>query len=241
MAITLTDAQFTMVPHTDPRVTIEAVRDSAPFKDWLASMDAEHFVVEHVHIQSVDMFGPRIGFMKFEATVKVGGTKIPGILFMRGGAVAVLPVLICDGKSYAVLTVQPRVPTGSFDFEEIPAGMLDGNGNFKSVATRELEEECGFTCLESDFIDLGQVTKGGRGIYLSPGGCDETIRVLALRKEVTADDLTRIQGKLTGLRDHGELITLKVVPLDELWTIPDAKTIMAMGLYWHLSTLPRKD
>lgn len=238
MAITLKREQITLVPHPDERITIDLVRDAAPFKDWLASMDSDNFVVEHVHIESVNMFGPRVGFIKFEATVKVGGVKVPGIVFMRGGAVAVLAVLICGGKSYAVLTVQPRVPTGDFGFEEIPAGMLDGDGNFKSVATRELQEECGFTCNEHDFIDLGVSIKGGRGIFLTPGGSDETIRLLALRKEVTAEELARIQGRLTGLREHGELITLKVVPLEELWRIPDAKAIMAIGLYEHLCTQP---
>ena len=67
---------------------------------------------------------------------------VPGIVFMRGGAVGVLVILHCEDREYTILTCQARVPVGDSNLPEIPAGMLDGSGNFKGVAAQELEEEC---------------------------------------------------------------------------------------------------
>ncbi|KAI7998047.1 hypothetical protein LOK49_LG10G00193 [Camellia lanceoleosa] len=52
--------------------------------------------------------GKRVGFVKFNVDVvdKATGKKVPGIVFARGPAVAVLILLESDGKTYAVLTEQ---------------------------------------------------------------------------------------------------------------------------------------
>lgn len=100
-----------------------------------------------IHIQSVDHFGKRVGFVKFKAdaflATKDGLASVPGIVFMRGAAVGVLVVLDCDGKQYTILTYQARVPAGCSNLPEIPAGMMDGRGNFRGVAAEELAEEVG--------------------------------------------------------------------------------------------------
>ena len=89
------------------------------------------------------MFGPRVGFIKFKARalVDIGGSEgddgvieVPGIVFMRGGAVGILVILECEGVEYTIVTYQARVPVGDHNLPEIPAGMLDGSGNFKGVA-----------------------------------------------------------------------------------------------------------
>jgi hypothetical protein len=36
-------------------------------------------------VQGLDMFGPRVGFIKFSANVEFQGRRVPGIVFMRGG------------------------------------------------------------------------------------------------------------------------------------------------------------
>ena len=44
--------------------------------------------------------------------------------------------------------------------------------------------------------------------------------------------ITQLQGKQTGLRDHGELIKVHVVPYQKLWrATADAKALMAIALY----------
>ena len=49
-------------------------------------------------------------------------------------------------------------------------------------------------------------------------------------------EIEELQGKLTGLREHGEKITLKVVPLADLWKegLRDGKTLAAWALYQGL-------
>jgi ADP-sugar diphosphatase len=48
-----------------------------------------------------------------------------------------------------------------------------------------------------------------------------------LEKNVTVSELEEMQGRLSGLREHGEYITLTVVPMDTVWKVSaDAKAIM---------------
>ncbi|XWS38460.1 hypothetical protein CRYUN_Cryun19dG0133100 [Craigia yunnanensis] len=110
------------------------------------------------------MFGKQTGFHKFKADIidKGTGKKVPGILFARGPAVAVLILLESEGTTYVVLTEQRltsegghlniatspkpnevRVPTGRLVLE-LPAGMLDEDkGDFVGTAVREVEEKIG--------------------------------------------------------------------------------------------------
>ncbi len=221
---------FTSAPGIEQDIQDKAVA-SKPFQDWLASV-SERFVVKGVKFQSVDMFGPRVGFIKFAADVTdTDGKFIPGIVFMRGGAVGMLPVLKCKGKRYTILTVQPRIPTGVFDFVEIPAGMLDGSGNFGGVAAKELKEELDITVSQDDLIDLTTFAGYGGGFFVSPGGTDETLRLFAFEKDVTEEELASYEGKCTGLIEEGEQITLKIAELDTLWQINDGKTVVAYTLY----------
>lgn len=214
-------------------INVAAITASRQFTDWLDLIDTDRFVVKSVHIQSVDMFGPKIGFIKFKADITdKSGKFIPGIVFMRGGAVGMLLVLNCEGKKYTVLTVQPRIATGRFDFVEIPAGMLDGSGNFGGVAAKELEEELGLKIPASELIDLSTLSSHARGFYVSPGGTDETIRLFVYEKDVTPEWLAEMNGKCTGLLSEGEQITLRVVPLDDsILNIDDGKTIVAYALW----------
>ncbi len=44
--------------------------------------------------------------------------------------------------------------------------------------------------------------------------------------------ISSLQGQETGLRDHGELIKVHVVPYNTLWrSSPDAKALAAIALY----------
>jgi len=69
-------------------------------------------------------------------------------------------------------------------------------------------------------------------MYTSAGGCDEFLRLFVFREIVTQQYLDSLKGKLTGNREEGELITLKIVPLSCLWReAPDAKALSALYLY----------
>lgn len=73
--------------------------------------------------------------------------------------------------------------------------MLDGDGHFAGVAAKEMEEETGIQITEDQLIDLTQLAYGDqyRGIYPSPGGCDEFIRLFAFKKAVAREELQDIE------------------------------------------------
>jgi len=232
------------VPVTgEPSCDISMALSSPLLLDWKANIERNPAIsITSVHIQSIDMFGPRIGFMKFSAEAFVDGIKVPGIVFARGGAVAILIVLTTQGegsKEYTVVTRQPRVPVGEDSFPEIPAGMVDGDRNFKGKAISELKEETGIDIREDNLVDLTQLAYGNDhhhgGMIPSAGGCDEFLRLFLYRANCSEEFLSTLQGRLTGLRSHGELITLEVLELDQLWRItPDAKALSALWLYKQL-------
>lgn len=149
-------------------------------------------------------------------------------------------------ERYVVLTVQPRVPAGSLAFVEIPAGMVDGEGNFKGVAAKEIEEELGLvikedqlTCLSDLAVPSNNSTSNDNdevlpaAMFPSAGGCDEHVTIYAHERRVPRAQLEEWTGKLTGLRDHGEKITLKLVAMGDLWKegARDAKALAALALW----------
>ncbi|XP_010433965.1 PREDICTED: nudix hydrolase 14, chloroplastic [Camelina sativa] len=217
--------------------------DSSLFKNWLRNLESESGILadgtmtlKQLLIQGVDMFGKRIGFLKFKADIfdNETGQKVPGIVFARGPAVAVLILLESDGESYAVLTEQVRVPTGKIVLE-LPAGMLDDDkGDFVGTAVREVEEEIGIKLKKEDMVDLTAFLDPSTGhkIFPSPGGCDEEMSVFLYRGQVEQETIRHLQGKETGLREHGEFIKVRLIPYRELWRkTADAKVLVSIGLY----------
>ncbi|KAL6556333.1 Nudix hydrolase 14, chloroplastic [Orobanche gracilis] len=161
-------------------------------------------------------------------------TMIPGIVFARGPAVAVLILLESDGETYAVLTEQVRVPVGKL-IVELPAGMLDDDkGDIVGTAVREVEEETGLHLNLDDLVDLTAFLHPSTGckVFPSPGGCDEEISLLLYRGSVDKGIIKQLQERETGIRDHGELIRVHIIPYRDLWRMtPDAKVLTAIALY----------
>ncbi len=223
----------------------KALAASGLLTKWVEGLDPR-FYLRGIKLQSIDLFGTRVGFVKFEADITSrnadgtsDGTKIPGIVFLRGDSVGILVVLECarEGddatraaqplEEYAVLVQQPRVPARRFDFLEIAAGMLDGSGDFKGVAAKELVEELGpdFALSEHDLISLGEP------IFLSPGGSDERMHLFAHTRLVTRAEIDALQGRLTGCQHENERISLVVVPLTAVKDLPNAGTQLAYFRY----------
>ncbi|EGG23960.1 hypothetical protein DFA_06098 [Cavenderia fasciculata] len=223
-------------------VPVETARDAPNFVKWVKRVEAEEqLLVKNVLFQSVDMFGKNVGFLKFKAEVVAlpENRPVPGIVFCRGGSVAILVILKSkeSNKEYSLLTVQTRVPVGKFSYSEIPAGMLDGSGHFVGVAAKEMKEETGLEVSEEKLIDLTQLAYGNEveGMYPSPGGCDEFIRLFLFRETLEQAKIDELKNKLTGCLSENESITLNVVPLEDLWkTSPDGKTLSALYLYEKL-------
>ena len=137
---------------------------------------------------------------------------------------------------------------------EIPAGMLDDSGTFAGAAAKELEEEVGLKIQEDKLIPLSQlalsstsssertgfatageeIEEGGMDGYFSgPGLLDEVLTYHAYVHELdTERELEEWKGKMTGLRDEGEKITLRIVNFAELWrSTRDSKALCAWGLW----------
>ncbi|CAG8467518.1 13791_t:CDS:2, partial [Racocetra fulgida] len=244
---------------TQQNIEVASVLKFKPFEEWLSTLsnnvltaDKKELEINKIEIQNVDFFGSRIGFVKFKVDAKLieNGRNVPGIVFMDPNNQIL--------KEHVVITYQPRLPVPSFNFPEIPAGiirivcrlyiecipictplsiteigMLDGSGNFTGKASEEIKEETGIEIRDQDLIDLTELAYGNkfRGAYPSPGGCDEFLRLCLCIKEMDHGEVKSLEGKLCGIRDHGESITVGLVELDDLWKIPDMKALSALTLY----------
>jgi len=182
-----------------------------------------------------------VGFVKIKAHCTLPGDDqpLPGICFLRGDGVTILVALFCqdDGSVYSLLVDQARVPIGQVSSWELPAGMLDNeNETVAGIAVQEMREECGIDVKPTDLVDLTTLACNDAvelghlpiaGIPPSPGGCDEFIRYMYMEKKVTAAELDEMRGRLAGLREHGEKISLRIVPLEDIWRVSgDAKAMM---------------
>ncbi|KAI1760302.1 hypothetical protein GGR53DRAFT_510462 [Hypoxylon sp. FL1150] len=219
---------------------------------------ADPYSLRAITVQSFDLFGSppnqRLGFLKLTAEIaNAAGEKLPGSVFLRGPSVAMLVTLIPDDAApgadddnrYVILTVQPRIPAGSLAFVELPAGMVDEGGSFAGTAAQEIREELGLAIPAAELRCLSDVAADGAAaadegdeglpaaMYPSAGGCDEHIPIYMHERRVPREQLQEWTGKLTGLRDHGEKITLKLVKMKDLWREGgrDAKCLAALALW----------
>jgi ADP-sugar diphosphatase len=242
---------YTMLDYVSGRIPVhfqlhededkwEYIKEHAAFKGWIEKT-SRVFRLTDIIIQGVDMFNPvKLGFIKFKASVtrRDNGVSLPGVVFLRGGSVGIIVVLECEetGQKYTLLTKQGRVPIGQ-ELLEIPAGMLDGSGNFGGTAAKELKEETGISISTGDLVNLSDKICSGDpatpgGIYLSPGGCDEFMVLYAYTKKMPLSEIDKLHGKLTGELNEGESIRLVIKRLEELPRIvPDAKSLVAYMLY----------
>jgi len=223
----------------------EFAMNHRPFTDWLEKLSTNFCTdtdnVEYVNVHEVFPFSPtsKAGFIFANACITrqitredgtPGQVTLSGAAFLRGGAVAIMVILQCaenPEESYVVTTVQPRVPIGIAAYEEIPAGMLDGSSNFTGVAAKEIAEETGLTITTDELVALGQMDP-------SAGGCDEVIRLFQVTKTMSAAKIAEMSGKLTGLIDEGETITLRIRLMHDftrairMGDITDAKAACAL-------------
>ena len=55
-------------------------------------------------------------------------------------------------RANRTVSSQARVPVGDHNLPEIPAGMLDGKGDFKGVAADEIQEECHIVISKDELV-----------------------------------------------------------------------------------------
>lgn len=179
--------------------------------------------MKQIEVLSVYMFGQNVGFVNLQVDAYLNGKRLPGFVFLRGDAVAVL--LLVNQKM--ILTQQFRVPMGRFCLEA-PAGMLDESAHFAGVAAKEIEEECGITISQDEMVYLQEV-------LTSPGGSDEVIHLFAVEKDLPEEELKRISEMIHGHEDEGEQIRLVIQEFtwENVLKTQDAKLISAAASYFQ--------
>jgi ADP-sugar diphosphatase len=211
---------------------------------------ASPYELRHITVQAVDRFGAqRLGFVKLSTTItNSNGESLPGAIFLRGASVGMMVILQpddvpagSDQEKHVLLTIQPRIAAGGLRLAELPAGMVD-DGTFAGSAASEIKEELGMEIREDELVNMTELaiseTSGDgeempRAMFPSAGGCDEYIPLFLCEKRIQREQLKEWTGKLTGLRDEGEKITLKLVRLEDLWWegARDAKALSAWSLF----------
>lgn len=204
---------------TSPELQRQVCEDS-PLSDWWATIDADLLEVKEILVQSVDVFGNgRIGFVKCKVDAREVATDNPmhTVLFLRGGSVAVLPLIVTEqGELFTLVCRQMSVAAG-YPTIGCPSGMLDGDGNFAGKAAAEVREETGIY-LEGealiDVVDLFTATDDpGSALWSSPGASEETFRLYTcVVHGVTNDQIDHLVSTTHGAGAY-EHITLLRVPL----------------------------
>ena len=204
---------------------------------WIARV-LEQFHVASVRFHSVDVIRrkgvPAPLFIKLEAqATDLEGKRQHGIVLLRGGAVGVLVVLICEGERYLLLVDQPRFPLAERHSLEIVAGILDKSDDPVEIALDELREEGQIEARAEELIDLtGFWQADSTGFAASCGLLDETIRLYALEREVDRATLDAMNGKDQDYQEEGEWIRTVVLPYEQAARrFQDGKCFVALFLY----------
>jgi 8-oxo-dGTP pyrophosphatase MutT (NUDIX family) len=181
------------------------------FNKWVMSLDVTNAVSE-ITIQGVYYRGAPSGehVLFVVMSVTVVGAKNPYTIVLRGPTVVILPVFRCKGVEYTLVTLQRRLACGERYFAEIPAGMTDGK-DVISKALQELEEETGHVIRQDQLRSLHDVP-----VQPSPGIMEESMHFFYFVEDIDQKKMDLFRDKLTGAKDEGEDIILKVVRLDEL-------------------------
>jgi ADP-sugar diphosphatase len=215
----------------------ELLKQSRLFQAWFQKVD-QAFKVESIEFQSADLVqrhGVRTPlFIKLLTTATdASGRQLRTVVFLRGNAVAVLPVLNCEGTLYTILVKQARFAMGAAAFPEIPAGMMDDGESPLEVAIRELAEETSIEAQASELTDLAAYCLGYRnGVPITVGVSDERIHLFLFERCVSQEFLYQLEGKLMGQYHENEYIQVKVLPLEQIaQEETDGKTLMAWMLW----------
>ena len=212
------------------------VLESRIYREWLEASQKK-FVVTKVHFSSVDFLrkGRQPLFIKLTATATLpDGRPVHGIVLVRGNAVRILVALRCEGKKYLLLVRQPRFAISEQASLEIPAGILDWTGDYRKVALSELKEEAQIDAEESELIDLMDFWYQGKsdGFAASCGLLDERIRLYAIERDVTLEQLRAMDGKDQQYTEEIEWIRTEVLPYEEAARqFVDGKNLIALFLY----------
>ena len=122
-------------------------------------------------------------------------------------------------NSIETLVVEQFRPPVRRTTVELPAGLIDVNETPEEAALRELKEETGYT---------GQVAYVSPEVCMSPGICDETVRIVVVN--VDLDEAANKHPKQQ--LEEGEYCVVRRIPLPKLrQDIDKSKGVPIEGIY----------
>ena len=202
----------------------ELLKKSSLIKNWEERID-ESIKVTTLKVDTIDIFpGPRVGFLECDVSYINNSIKGNEHFLLAGGSVSIVLLIQCESLDYdlTLLVRQPRLGSGTLTYE-FPAGMVDDSYDYKGVALRELEEECGITLKEEELIDINQITK--KDYYSYPSLIDESYHIFFGKIKMNEKQLNEIEGRNGGVDDE-EQITQHFFKFEDVWKIStDSATI----------------
>jgi 8-oxo-dGTP pyrophosphatase MutT (NUDIX family) len=204
-----------------PSAPVDLLANSTLISHWLSTINPS-FQITSAKAHTLDVWpGPRIGFIELEVNYLLNDIAATERIILSGASVAVVPLIRSqnDRKLYTLLVEQPRIGAGKLTLE-YPAGMADDSTDFRGVAVRELEEECGLRATEEELIDIGEQFTPFEKFAIFPERFDEVISVFALKRVMTEEEIRAIDRKQGGVDEEEQIVT-KVV---EFETVPNITT-----------------
>ena len=151
------------------------------------------------------------------------GKPLPNIVFIRGHAVVVVPLLVNEatGEERFLMVRQHRVGNGMLTLE-FPAGMLDHeNDTPVAVARKELYEETGLSVGEQQLIPLSPTP-----LYSSAGASDEAVYYYGCKIKLQDRDFRGLENSYRENSSEHEFITVALLTRSE--AEPQINSIQAM-------------
>ena len=143
-------------------------------------------------------------------------------------------ILVC----HLSFTSKIRVPIGSVSALELPVGLVDEDEErLLGYEIEEIEEAFGVELKMYDLINLSEAAydhnsiKNTMGMCPSPGQSGEHVKIMYVRKEISKEHLLMMRTKFSEQREEGALVSLRVVPLADMWKVSaDMKVMCALFL-----------
>jgi hypothetical protein len=206
------------------------VAESYKLQEYLTDCD-EQLVINEIEViwsKSKGNGDLLFALIRVHTSLPNGEQVKANLVILSGHATSVLNVYIDEfGDEWGLTVVQPRLALGSFEFEELPAGMDDGDDP-ANVAIREVEEETTQSIDRMSLIHLGTTVP-------SAGLKAEKVSLFAVVHQLSRAKILALNGIRAGLASEGEYIHTKISPLDEiLKRTLDAKAQLSILLYMNL-------
>lgn len=176
--------------------------------------------------------------------MRLRAQRVPGHCSLKGDSIGILVNLRCveDDTKWSILVERPSLPIGAVSSLSLPEGIADMEcGDVSSTVVTLIEDACNVKLNTSTMTNLTEkafeITGESRsisynhGICPSSGSCSEFVQIMSINKDITKMELQTMRCQLSELREQGNMITLRVVPIADIWKIStDMKVMCALFL-----------